>query len=114
MVFQRLNELKAQNYESTQVLAIIGMSLTDIYRARLCRSAGKTWQDCAEDFGYPKNREFAIKNAFNECMSVDMEKLRKTILLHSDLELKLKTVSMNETAKFLALEQFCADSMAQR
>ena len=113
-VFQRLNELKAQDYESTQVLAIIGMSLTDIYRARLCRSSGRTWQDCAEDFGYPKNREFAVKNAFNECVSVDMERLRKTILLHSELELKLKTVSMTEQAKFLAVEQFCANAMAQR
>ena len=110
-VFERLAELKAQNYESTQVLAVIGMSLTDIYRARLCRSMGGTWQDCADDFGYPKNREFAIKNAYNECMSVNVYRLRKTLIMLSDLELKLKTVSMTEQAKFLAVEQFTANAM---
>ncbi len=111
-VFQRLGELKSQNYESTQVLAIIGMSLTDIYRARLCRSSGRTWQDCAEDFGYPKNRDFAVRNAYNDCMSVNLSRLRHTIVLLSDLELKLKTVSMTEHAKFLAVEQFAANAMA--
>lgn len=113
LVFKRLDELKAQNYESTQVAAIIGMSLTDIYRARLCRSSGRSWQDCARDFGYPKNREFAVKNAFNDCMSVSLERLRSTIVMLADLELRLKTVNMNEQAKFLELEQFAARAMAQ-
>ena len=113
-VFKRLDELKAQNYESTQVLAIIGMSLTDLYRARLCRSSGRSWQGGAKDFGYPKNREFAFKNAFGECMSVSLERIRNTISMLAALEFRLKTVTMNEQAKFLAVEQFAADAMAQR
>lgn len=114
IVFKRLDELKAQNYEPTQVAAVIGMSLTDIYRARLCRSSGRSWQDCAADFGYPKNREFAVKNAYNECMSVSLERLRKTIMMLADLEYRIKTVTMTDQAKFLAVEQFAAGAMAQR
>ncbi len=113
-VFKRLDELKAQDYESTQVLAIIGMSLTDIYRARLCRSSGRSWQEGAKDFGYPKNREFAIKNAFGSCTSISLERIRNTISMLAELEFRLKTVTMNEQAKFLAVEQFAADAMAQR
>lgn len=112
LVFKLLDELKAQNYASTQIAAIIGMSLTDIYRARLCRSEGKSWQDCAADFGYPKNREFAIKNAFSSCSNISIEKIRKTTVMLAELELRLKTVNMNEQAKFLEVEEFAAAAMA--
>jgi DNA polymerase-3 subunit delta len=111
-VFQRIDELKAQNYEPTQIISIINMSLTDIYRARLCRSSGKSWQDCAADFKYPKNREFAVKNAFSECANISTEKIRRTITLLSDTELRLKTVSMSAQMSMLAVEEFAAAAMA--
>lgn len=111
-VFKRLDELKAQNYEPTQILAIINMSLTDIYRAKLCRSSGLGWQDCASDFGYAKNREFAVKNAFSECSNIPLERIRRAAALLSDAELRLKTVSMNNSAAMLAVEEFAAAAMA--
>lgn len=111
-VFDRLNELKLQNYEPAQICAIINMSLADIYRAKLFRSSGKTYRECAEAFSYPKNREFAVRNAFSECGSVPIERIRKTLRLLSDYEFSLKTTSMNAEAAFLALEQFAAAAMA--
>lgn len=111
-VFTRLNELRAQSYEPTQILAIISMSLTDIYRARLARSCGKTASDCARDFDYGSNRDFAIRNAYDDCTSVDIERLRRTLVLLSDTELRLKTASLSTDAAHLAVEQFAANAMA--
>lgn len=110
-VFKRIDELKAQNYEPTQILSIIGMSLSDIYRAKLCRSAGKSWQDCAADFKYPKNREFAVKNAFSECSNIPVERIRKAVTLLSDTEYRMKTVSMTAADSFLTLERYAAAAM---
>ena len=110
-VFKRLDELKAQSYEPTQILAIVNMSLTDLYRARLCRTAGKSWSECAEDFKYPKNREFAVKNAYSECGNLSLERIRNACTLLADTELKIKTVSMNSESAFLAVEQFAAAAM---
>lgn len=110
-VFRRLDELKAQNYEPTQILSIINMSLSDIYRAKLCRSAGFDHHKCADDFGYPKNREFAIKNAFGECGNISLEKLHRAVTLLADTELRLKTRSMSAQAQFLAVEQYAAAVM---
>jgi DNA polymerase-3 subunit delta len=114
MVFRRIDELKAQNYEPMQIISIINMSLSDIYRAKLYRSSGKSYQDCAADFKYPKNREFAVKNAFSECSNISVEQIRKTAVLLSDTEYKMKTTSMNTDAAFLALEQFAASAMGER
>lgn len=111
-VFKRLDELKAQNYEPTQILSIINMSLTDIYRAKLCRSAGMSWQDCTADFKYPKNREFAAKNAFSECSNIPLERIRRTMTLLCDTDLRLKTVSMNAQMSMLTVEEFAAAAMA--
>ncbi|SDA15813.1 DNA polymerase III, delta subunit [Ruminococcus sp. YE71] len=111
-VFARLTELRAQNYEPMQILSVINMSLADIYRARLARSAGRTDSDCAKDFGYPKNREFAVRKAYDDCMSIDPDRLRRTLTLLSDTELRMKTSSMNDAAAYLAVEQFAASSMA--
>ncbi|MCD7741207.1 MAG: DNA polymerase III subunit delta [Ruminococcus sp.] len=112
LVFERLYELRVQSYEPTQILAIINMSLSDIYRARLCRTAGKSYAECAKEFNYPKNREFAVRNAFNECANIGIERIRRMSMLLSNTEYRLKTRSMNTDDAFLALEQFAAEAMA--
>lgn len=111
-VFKRLDELKAQNYEPTQVLSIINLSLADIYRAKLARAAGMGWEQCARDFKYPKNREFAIKNAFSECANIALERIRRVQTLLSECDYRLKSVSMNAEMSALAVEQFAASAMA--
>ena len=111
-VFHRLGELKQQGYEPTSLLAMINMSLSDIYRASLARTTGIDYRQCAEDFGYPRNREFAVKNAFGECGSISSERLHTAIKLLSDTELRMKTRSMNPAAQFLAIEQYAAAVMA--
>lgn len=114
MVFERLQELSAQNYEAFEILSIIGFSLSDIYRAKLARSEGISYQDAARDFKYAKNREFAMKNAYSECGSISSERIRNTLDILSQTDLRLKTHSSGKESDMLTLEQGIARSMALR
>ena len=113
-VFTRLDELFDQNYEAFEIVGIIGFSLTDIYRAKLARSSGLSADDVARDFKYPKNRAFAVRNAYSECGNVTSEKIRRVLDILSDTDLKLKTHSSGKDGDRLTLEQGLAKSMALR
>ena len=113
-VFNRLAELSAQNYEAFEIVGIIGFSLSDIYRAKLARSSGKSYTQAAADFGYAKNREFAMKNAYNECGSFSLKRIRDTITIMSDTDYTLKTHSAGKASDMLTLEQGLARAMALR
>ena len=104
-VFSRLRELAQQNYEAFEIVSIIGFSLTDIYRAKLARSSGRSYQDAAQDFKYPKNREFAIKNAYSTCGNFSLEQIRETLDIMTEVDLTLKTRSMDKKGAMLTLEQ---------
>ncbi len=112
-VFTRLEELRSLGYEPTQIIAIINMSLSDIYRAKLAKAAGLTPDQCAAQFAYPKNRAFTVKYAFNDCANIPLERIRRTAILISDTEYRLKTSSLGSGGAFLALEQFAAQAMVK-
>lgn len=114
MVFTRLSELADQNYESFEILGVISFSISDIYRAKLARVSGKMYGDVAQDFKYPRNREFAVKNAYSECANISLERIRQTIEILSETDLQLKTKSSGSTGDMLALEQCVAKAMALR
>lgn len=112
MVFSRLSELADQNYEPFEILGIISFSMSDLYRAKLARASGKMAGDVYADFKYPRNREFAVKNAFSECANISEERIRKTIEILADTDLALKTKSSGIAADMLTLEQCAAKAMA--
>lgn len=112
MVFTRLRELADQNYEAFEILSIISFSMTDIYRAKLARASGKMSEDVSADFKYPRNREFAVKNAFSECANISAERIRKTVEILADTDLALKTRSSGNAGDMLTLEQCAAKAMA--
>lgn len=113
-VFNRLRELSAQNFEAFEILNIISFSMTDIYRAKLARSSGLTVSDVVKDFGYPRNREFAVKNAYSECANFSVRKIREILEILSQTDLMLKTQSKGNAGDMLMLEQCLARSMALR
>lgn len=114
MVFTRLSELADQNYEAFEILGVISFSMSDIYRAKLGRASGRMYGDVAKDFKYAKNREFAIKNAFSECSNISLNRIRKTIEILSETDLRLKTKSSGGSGDMLSLEQCVAKAMALR
>ena len=111
MVFQRLSELREQNYEPYEIIGVIGFSISDIYRAKLGRASGKMYNNVIDDFKYPRNREFAVRNAYDECSGISLERIRKTIQILSETDLKLKTKSMGNS-DMLVVEQCVAKAMA--
>ena len=111
-VFNRIRELADQNYEAFEILGTISFSLNDLYRARLALSSGRSQADVAKDFKYPKNREFAVRNAFNEIQNVSPVRLRKVIKIFSDTDLRLKTRSGGRRSDLLVLEEAAAKAMA--
>lgn len=113
-VFTRLGELAVQNYEAFEIVGIIGFSLTDIYRAKLARASGMSVSDVAKDFKYPRNREFAVKNAYSECGNISAERIKRTLEILSQTDLQLKTHSQGKDGDMLTLEQGLAKSMALR
>ncbi len=113
-VFNRLSELAMQNYEPFEILSIISFSMADMYRAKLARSTDRTVKDIVNDFDYPRNREFAVKNMFNDCANISLEKIEKALSILSDTDLALKTHSAGKTSDMLTLEEGLASCMALR
>lgn len=107
-VFNRLKELEMQNYDAFEIVSIIGFSMTDIYRAKLARADGLSYQNAAEDFNYPKNREFAVKKAFQICGNISLAKIKAVLAILSETDLALKTRSLDKKGGMLALEQSIA------
>lgn len=114
LVFTRIRELADQNMEAFEILGSISFSLTDLYRARLALSSGRSQQACCEDFKYPRNREFAVKNAFNECQNISLIRIRETIRIFSDADRALKTRSQGKKGDLLTLEEAAAKAMTLR
>lgn len=114
MVFNRVKELSDQNYEAFGILGVISFSMTDLYRAKLARSSGRSVSDCASDFKYGRNREFAVKNAYSECSNMTCERIRQSLKIFSDTDLLLKTRSSGKSGDMLVLEQAIAKAMALR
>lgn len=88
--YRLLDELLYQRQEMVAVLAAAALAFADIYRAKLGVSAGKSLDEIAADFGYPKNRMFAIKNAARDIRSFSTEHIRycTNALYEADILLK--------------------------
>lgn len=114
LVFGRLSELEQQNYEPFEILSIISFSMNDMYRAKLARSSGLSVQDVVNDFDYPRNREFAVRNMYGDCGNISVERIQSTLAILSDTDLALKTRSGGKGADMLTLEQGLAECMALR
>ena len=109
-----LNERSLETFNDIEILSTIAMSLTDLYRARLAMSSGRGVAACAADFKYPRNREFAVKNAFNECQNIPEDRIRRTVSVFAALDFRLKTRSGGKGSDMLLLEEACAKAMTLR
>lgn len=108
-VYNRLSELAEQDYDAYEIVSIIGFSLTDIYRAKLARSSGMGYTDVCRDLGYPKNREFAVKKAYQVCGNIPLPKIKAVLKIMSATDLTMKTTSLDKKSAMLVLEQRVAE-----
>lgn len=89
---QLYNEL-LDNPENTPVylLYVLTGSMNDLYRARLAIDSGKSVSDVMKDFGYAKNLEFRVKNAFSSARRMSAEHLRQCLRILAQADIDMKT-----------------------
>ncbi len=85
-----LSELYDEQTDSIQILGAISMAFTDLYRARVATNDGVSQSDVVKDFNY-RGRDFAVKNAFRDCLKVSAERMRKCIKILADTDIALKS-----------------------
>lgn len=103
--FRMLADLTAKSEDSKTILGLLSVLSTtfiDLYRAKLGQGAAKQLEVIASDFGYPKNREFAVKNAMRDCGSMSIPQLRTCIRILRETD---KSCKSSRTAPRLLLEQ---------
>ncbi|MEG2813957.1 MAG: DNA polymerase III subunit delta, partial [Oscillospiraceae bacterium] len=88
--FHLLDELFFQRMEAIAIMGALNMVFFDMYRAKVALAAGKTVDDVMADFAYPKNRAFAVRNAFRDVYSFSIQSIRNCIdaLTKADVALK--------------------------
>ena len=103
--FRLLEALTAKSEDTGTILGlltILSTTFTDLYRAKLGQGAAKQAEVIAADFGYPKNREFAVRNAMRDCGSMTVPQLRTCIRILRETD---KSCKSSRTAPRLLLEQ---------
>lgn len=103
--FRLLRDLTAKSEDSKTILGLLSVLSTtfiDLYRAKLGQGAAKQTETIAADFGYPKNREFAVRNAMRDCGTMTIPQLRSCIRILRQAD---KDCKSTRTAPRLLLEQ---------
>lgn len=100
--YRLLDELFYLRQEAIAILAALSMAFADIYRAKCAAASHKSADQVAADFKYPKNRLFAVKNAFRDVQSYSAAHLRTCIAALYEADRKLKSSRMDDR---LILEQ---------
>ena len=100
-----LDMLTAKSEDSKTILGIMSIlsgNFVDLYRAKLALAAGIPAEKASEDFGYPKNRSFAMKYAYRDARSMGIAQLRTCVRILRDADRACKS---SKTPPRLLLEQ---------
>ncbi len=92
--FGILNDLTAKSEDTGTILGLLSVlsgAFLDMYRAKAGSLASKTIADIARDFGYPKAREFAVRNAARDCAGMTTEQLRTCVEILRDTDRAIKS-----------------------
>lgn len=93
--FRILDDLFAERIEPIAILSALSSAYLDFYRAKLAKGAGVSPSRAAEDFGYPKNREWALKKAMSAVPRLKTEYLRNTIFILSETDILIKSAPID-------------------
>ncbi len=104
--YHLLDELFYLRQEAIAILGALSMAFADLYRAK-CAAASRISPDrMAADFKYPKNRMFAVKNAFRDVQAYSPEHIRTCIAALYEADRKLKSSRLDDR---LILEQMLGE-----
>ncbi|MDE6019764.1 MAG: DNA polymerase III subunit delta [Ruminococcus sp.] len=91
---EELDKLYAMRTERTFIVHAVATAFLDIYRACTAWRSSMAVHDMQKDFGY--KFDFVVKNAFRDCRSIPIERIRVCILILRDLEQKLNSSAADE------------------
>lgn len=100
-----LRDLTARSADTGTVLGLLSVlssTFTDLYRAKLGQGAAKQTEQIAADFSYPKNREFAVRNAMRDCREMSLPQLRTCVRILRETD---KSCKSSRTPPRLLIEQ---------
>lgn len=100
--FLILDKLFFLRQEAVSIVSALSMAFADIYRAKAAVNAQKTPDQTAADFNYPKNRLFAVKNAFRDVKKFSAAQIRESISILYETDELLKSSKLEDR---LVLEQ---------
>jgi DNA polymerase-3 subunit delta len=100
-----LRDLFYLREQPVAILAVLAMSYTDLYRARVARDSGKTPGEVIAAFGY-KGREFRVNNAWNSRLSIAALRKGLQVILACDLALKSSPVDSTILLERAVVELF--------
>jgi DNA polymerase-3 subunit delta len=105
--FEILASLFSLREPPVSVLAVLAMSYTDLYRARLAKDSGKSPADVISAFGY--RSDFRVNAAFSARISAEAARQSLRVLL--DCDLKMKSTGLDDR---ILLEKAVAELFAAR
>lgn len=93
--FRILDDLFAERIEPVMILSALSGTFLDFYRAKLAKMTGVLPSQAAEQFGYPKNREWVLNKAMNTVSKLRIGYLRETVLILSEADLTMKSAPID-------------------
>lgn len=100
-----LRDLTARSEDTKTILGLLSVlsnTFIDLYRAKLGQGAARQTETVAADFSYPKNREFAVRNAMRDCRDMSLPQLRTCVRILRETD---KNCKSSRTPPRLLLEQ---------
>lgn len=96
------NDLVEEKIEPIKIIYAVSGNLLDMYRARTAMAVRKSPADVKADFGYAKNVEFRVDNAFRDVQKISMPHLRMCINTLAETDALMKS---SKTSPQILLEE---------
>ncbi len=93
--FHILDDLFAERIEPVVILSALSGTYLDFYRAKLAKITGVLPSQAAEQFGYPKNREWVFSKAMNAVTRLRIDYLRSTVFILSAADGEMKSSALD-------------------
>ncbi len=97
--YDKLNALLMLKYEPVMIAGALAGTFIDMYRVRVAKNAGQTWQNMMRDFGYKS--EYRLKKSAEAAQRYTTESLRECIKVLSELDRKLKSSALADKSVLL-------------
>lgn len=94
--FKELHILLDKKEEPTAILSILSMTYLDMYRVFTSKFSGESQDNIAKIFDDYKGKSFRISTAQNNCKKSSLDKVKRSLELLMDADLKIKSLKIDK------------------